>query len=1017
MNNLAAIAIFLLFASSGLAAEPYETFLGKLRDEKFFDLALVYLEDIAQRRNLDPEFSQAIELEKALLQVQAADFIPSKSPLRAEKLNLAEQLLKRFVESQPNHPRCGEAKIKLGGLLQLRAQEALTSAGVWFSTDAATLAQQHAEVPDAIRYFDEAHKLFEGTIAELSKIEESLKGDRVDPNDEKQVLYRERVRQDLREAQLHSAKAVAERGLSRATTSGEQKADLELARQMFSDLYTKEQVLLGIRFYALFYRGQILYRLGQPEDAIDGYLRIIDQQGIDALRPLQTDTVTELIRVLASEGKFEAAVDKAETWIQGLRGDEQSMAEVSDLKLEYAKLRVAWIESLKAADPSDNSIAKLQRATRDDLRSLLRQGGPNSEQVSQLLGQLGFEKPDSNASTDLPKVQDLNLAIQEAQSRIDNTEAIAVNIGVFNGQLARDDLAETEKGTIQTQLDELQAEVKQNLEQALVIVREGLRVAKSSDDRAQLFQARFQLAFVLLKLGQNREAIVVSEFISRTAPGTPQGLNAARVVLGAYSQLMRENNADSVGLMTEVAPFAEYLIASWPQSAEAASASNALVQLAVQSKDWDLAEKYLQRLPESDPNSAKLYWQFGGALYDQFVNSQADSAVTQEQRNSLRVRADRWLQLAAKNIVSDDLQAALNVASSLAALKLAEGDISQASSILLSGDGAPLRRLESDRAAVSQDTALAAYRTALQIVSAQVADGEINAQVASAEIQRYVTELQKVASANEEGQKKLPAIFASIARDLKDKLGTLDQPKKRSEFSNVVTLVMKEAAKSEMFGTQYWAASSLLSIAEEIATQDKAAADPIFESAASLLKQMSQTAKQRPDWVQPESADLQLKLLLAQACEGAGDFRTALQTYGDILDQNENLLDIQMRVAKALQEWATGQPARFEAAIKGARPNAKTGNNIFWGWGKIGQVTSRKMEDFSPQFFEARYQLAWCQLQLAGSKADQAAKTSELSRAERTLTETLALYPNLGSADDRHRYDGLMKTIRKELGK
>ena len=47
------------------AAEPYQKFLQKLRDQRMFDLALVYLEDSEKRSGLDENFKTAIELMKA----------------------------------------------------------------------------------------------------------------------------------------------------------------------------------------------------------------------------------------------------------------------------------------------------------------------------------------------------------------------------------------------------------------------------------------------------------------------------------------------------------------------------------------------------------------------------------------------------------------------------------------------------------------------------------------------------------------------------------------------------------------------------------------------------------------------------------------------------------------------------------------------------------------------------------------------------------------------------------------
>ena len=90
------------------AAEPHQRFVERLLDERFFDLALLYLQDVEQRPDLDAEFRQVVDLERALLYFQSAASLPPKSPQRAQRLEQAEQSLKSFIQSHPQHPRRSE---------------------------------------------------------------------------------------------------------------------------------------------------------------------------------------------------------------------------------------------------------------------------------------------------------------------------------------------------------------------------------------------------------------------------------------------------------------------------------------------------------------------------------------------------------------------------------------------------------------------------------------------------------------------------------------------------------------------------------------------------------------------------------------------------------------------------------------------------------------------------------------------------------------------------------------------
>ena len=552
------------------------------------------------------------------------------------------------------------------------------------------------------------------------------------------------------------------------------------------------------------------------------------------------------------------------------------------------------------------------------------------------------------------------------------------------------------------------------------MLRAGLRLFDSqTDDRGQLFSVRFRMAYALLRLGRAREAIAVADFLSRTSPGTSQGLNAAALVLRGFSELLQSHPSDQPAVMAELAPFAEYLVATWPQSTEAAAASGALTQLAIAAQDWDRAERYLGLVPETSPGVAQQYFELGGALFDQHQRLVAAGSATGEELVQLRQRAQRWLQQADQRLAADDRSLKLSVRTALAQLLLADQQIEQAAQLLISGDQAPLQWLSGQRQGVSAELALEAYRTALRIVAAGVADGQWEVAQAAEQIRQYIDQLQVVAAETATGSQRLQAIFAGVGRDLKDKLALVRQPAQRAQFAQVVLLLVGEAARSDSFGTQYWAASTLLSLAEQLAgqTEGDLAAKDAYAQASQLLQRMIDTAAERPGWAQPEGVGLQLKVLLAKASEGAGDYRQALQVYGAILDENESLRDVQISVARALQRSAADHPARYESAIMGARPSPRTKNNVFWGWGKISQVTSRRLDDYLAQFFESRYQLANCRMLWALSLTDTQARAAELARAERAINETFTLYPELGGSEDRARYDALLKRIQRELGK
>ncbi len=1005
-NSIAALLVLSVALVKPLGAgEPYQKFLQKLREQRMFDLALVYLEDAQKRSGLDENFKTAIELERALLFFESASLLSLRSPQRAEKLNESEKHLRAFIADFPKHPRRSEARLKLGALLQLRAEEAINLAG----------GKKDQGVPAAQNFYDAAHKLYEEAIAELAQIENEMRGARVDAQDKEKGAYRNQVRLELREAQLYSAKAIEDRGRARAENDPARKTDLEKAVELYSDLYRKENGLAGIRSFALLYRSGAQVTLGKLDDAIDGYQRIIELENADQLRPLQFTALTELIQVLSAQEKYQPAAERGEAWVAKLRPDEKDLPEAIALKMAYAKVRLLWLKKLKT-DGEDKIASRLDKAIRNDLRALMRVSGDHVEEAKNLLSSLGAGGASEKTTADIPKVKNLGEALEESQKRLEDADAEALNIAALDDQIAA--AQGQEKQDFIAQRDVQQAQVDQLRQAALELLRVGLtKYDNKKDDRTQLFNARFRMAYLLLKLRDTREAIVVAEFLCRTSPGTPQGQNAGSIVLQAFSDLLKRKDVDASSVMAELAPFAEYLVATWPQSAEAVAASGALAQLAIVDKDWDRAEKYLAVLPTSGAGIGKHYFDLGAALYDQYRKMISEKSGDEAAINSMRDRAGKWLQLAVDNQSTDDPTTTIGAARSLAQVRLAQNETDKAAKAIFDGENAPMKWIDSKLDSISPGAAMDTYRTAIQVVVQQVVEHKTDPSAAEKSILSYVAKLQEIGSKSDEDRQRMNAIFALIAADLKEKLSKLDK-KVRADLGDVMMVIASAAAESGTYNMMNWAANTLISLGEGNEENGNATkiSEKAYGKASELLQKMLDQNEKQPGWI-PASSMMSVRILKARACEGNGDYTGAIKEFAAILDENDALLEPQMAVARVLQKSAQNNPSYYRVAIHGARPHPKSKRNVFWGWAKISQVTNNKIDQFGEQFFEARYQIANCRMLYALTLKDPKDRSREMALAEKSINETKGLYPKLGGPEDLKRYDALLKQIQKELVK
>ncbi len=986
------------------AAEPYQRFLEKLRDERLFDLALVYLADLQDQPNVSREFKSEIALERGLLLYNAAALTPLQNPQRAAKLDGSESSMREFLQSNKVHPRRGEAQLTLGNLLLTRAEESRTKAGSEVTQD----------IPEAIKFYTEALQLFESTIQELAVNLDQVKGARTDANDAAKKEYRDNLRAEIRRAQLLAASAVEHRGLSRVAKSAEWQKDLETAITMYSDLYTKEKDIIGIRNFALYYRSGIQKALGKVDDAIDGYQRIADLEGVDLLRMLQTQAVTELIQLWSSQGKFPIAVERAEKWEQLLRPDERQAPEVIAMKLALYKTRLAWAAELEKKDKDDRTASKLKRDTRDLLRGLLRIPGSHHEEVRGLMVELGGEVA-TPKTDELPTVKNFSEALAAATERIQGAETDLIAVATLEQQLAAPELAEADKQQLDEQLAAAKAVVEQTQQQAILLLHDALRRYAKTDERVQLFDARQRLAYVLYKQQQPWEAIAIGEFLALENPRTDQGLRAGAIALAGYGDLFKiDNEQQKAQLINQLQPFAEYLVATWPDSEEAAAAASALVQLALVNKQWQKAEQFLQVIPATSPTVAKLRRDAALSFYSLYLEEKRASEEGTDELKASRQRAFTALQHAVDAIKADKVgPPEIETINALVRLHLSDNQFDAAAALLAKPGMSPIEIVTAKADGMPTRVAMDTFRTALQTEISQLANGKVGLDVATKKMGEYIAQLEAAAKKDGEGMQTLAGIYVQLARDLKDLLAATKETEKRRKLAEALVLVTSNAGRNAIaFNTKYWSADTLITVAEELkgdSTQSQA-----YAQANAVLEQILAKGKEDPNWMQPPGIDLQVKLLLAKSMRGAGQFKEAIGVLAEILETSNAMLDVQIEAAKTYQVWGEAvDPGFYRLAMQGGRPGTNR-TNLIWGFGKIANMVANN-PNYSEQFFEARYQLAVSRYKYAIGSKDPAAKTKSLNDAVHDVESTAKLYPELGGPVMKKKYDALLKTIKAAL--
>lgn len=988
------------FCTSNLVAEePYKLFLEKLRNERLFDLALVYLSDLEDEPNVSDDFKAVISLERGILLYSAATQMTAQNAQRPVKLDQAESAIRAFLKNRPQHPRRGEAQLSLGNLLLTRAEEAKLKAG-----------DSKQDIPEAIKYFTEAHDLFQETVKELAGILEQIKGARTDANDANKVAYREQLRGEVRRSQLLAAAAIENRGRSRAKTSPDWQKDLETSLTMYNDLYLKEKEIVGIRNYALFYRSGVQEALGKIDDAIDGYQRIADQEGVDSLRMLQTQAVTELMKLFASQGKFQIADDRAERWESQLRPDERKAAEVMTLKLERYKVRLVWIKELEKKDKDDRNASKLIRDTREQLRGMMRISGSHQDEARKLLAELGAE-PVAAKAADVPKVKTFAEALETATERVQRGETSLLEVSGLEERIADATITEEDKKAKQQQLVDAKESARVNFEQATQYLQTSLRLFSKKDERNQLFEARQKLAFCLLKQQQPWEAIALGEFLAMSNPGTENGLRAGTIALAAYGELFKtEDQALRAQLIDLLGPFAEFLLATWPDAEESATAAAALVQFSLINKEWSKAEAYLHLVPTTTTAGANTHREAALQFYSRYVEAKRASQGETPELQAARKLATNSLAKAVSALKKEAIGGPeIESINYLAKLYLADDQAAEAAKLF--DELAPLNMLKEKPDSLSTRAMMDTYSTALQVEVGKLKSDAVDANSVSQKLSELIGLLEKASEKDATGPQLLGGIFVQLARDLKEAVTSTKDVGKRKKLSEALIKVTSEAGKSATaFGTNYWAADTLLSVADEL--KNDAGAQSAFTEASAILVKMLAKGRADPEWMQPKGIDAQVNLMYARSQRGLGKFDEAVATIGSLIESS-NTLHAQIEAAKTYQAWGDAKDFKHhKTAIEGAKPG-KNGANLIWGFSKIANVAGKNPNN-ADLFYEARYQVAHSRYKFAlGSQPQD--KTKLLEQAAKDIQSTARLYPGLGGPEMTTKFDALLKLIQKAL--
>ena len=152
-------------AENARAAEPAREFLLGLRERGYHDVALDYLEVMANSPLAPIELRQTIQLEKGITLIEASR-VQRDQLLREKDLNDAQALLAEFSQKNAAHPKANSARSQLGNLIVERARMKVEA-----SKNGANNSNKDQLLKEANTLYEQAYKVFNDLQASCSRID------------------------------------------------------------------------------------------------------------------------------------------------------------------------------------------------------------------------------------------------------------------------------------------------------------------------------------------------------------------------------------------------------------------------------------------------------------------------------------------------------------------------------------------------------------------------------------------------------------------------------------------------------------------------------------------------------------------------------------------------------------------------------------------------------------------------------------------------------------------------------
>ena len=998
---LLATAALVFTGTPASAREPVENFLDNLRRLDMHDVAVLYLESLYNKPNLDPKLREILPYEEGVSLI-AGSRSNRDITLRMKQLDDAAAKFQDFVKKNPKHSLVAMANTQLGNVLVERAKVEFEKSKRPVNVD-----KKDELLKEARRLFDEAKKVFENAEKQFEEDLKKYPNQLVQEENPELYAQRDITRRDYMQARLFAASVIYEAAQAYDEKDPKRKALLMESADKYQKINERwRDKLAGL--YALMWAGRSLLEAGELKRALGLYgelmlLPISDTDPTTGALRAQTLRLAIAAWIDPAEKKFDEAIKQGEDWIGRARGVADRTTDGLGVHWMVAQAQMAKADTIKGDKPTDKTAkntllasalrhAKMVAGTQNEFRK------PAQELVAKLSGVEGDGGPPATFAA----------AREKGQEAIENSQ-------VFKNQADKATDANEKKKLLAQQLE---AERK-----AFDLFNLSLQLAQSAEEPVSvddINRVRYLLCFLHYRMQNFYEAAIIGEYLGDRFPGFSSARAASRIALACYEQtsyLDPKTRDVDVRQMTRVA---NLIVDRWPKEPEADIALMTLGKIHLDAANTDPtrldeAISTLAKISEESASRPLADVRAGQAIWKVFIreSKNADGKVTPEiakKKTDAAALLLKGINSMRKNVTPEapPQYELLTAEISLIQLLIEDNKPEEALKIL---ERKPLGLLERVQANdpttkygnLEPETYKAALRAYVSVNRGEDAEKMMNA-------------LEKTYAKPEDAD-KLTRIYVRLGKEIETQLQDIKNSEAADKVSQEEKLLENferflsriTARDNNNFATLYWIAETFYSLGAGTEARGKMTetSKKYFGLASTAYNKILSEMGSQAGFVaadKKEQLALRFQVKLANCARRKGDFQVAVNALKKILEANNMMLEAQIELAYTYQAWGESDVTKFNAAILGdgssrIDPKTKRKSPLFWGWAyqaKLLQKQVGKSVTFTAYFHEARYNLALCHYKQALASASPTDKKAKLERAEQDILIIARLYPDLG---------------------